>query len=51
MKDIARITMNFPRKKKEELQAIAEEKGITLTALIILAMNEIIRKERKEKSR
>lgn len=51
MKDTARVTMNMPSKKKAELQAIAEEKGITLTALIILAMNEIIRKERKEKSR
>lgn len=49
--DKVQITMKVPSDKKAKAQRIAEEKGITLTVLIILALNNIIEEEEKQKSR
>lgn len=42
--ELTKLTINVPTSKKEKLQKIAKEQGITMTALIILIMNEIIEK-------
>lgn len=49
-KEKVKLTMNVPKDKKERLQEIADERGITMTALVILAMNDIIDEEENRKA-
>lgn len=48
--ETARLTVNIPKIRKEKLQAIADEQGLTLTALVIMNLNKIIEKEEIKKS-
>lgn len=45
-----KLTFNVPKDKKEKLQEIANRRGITMTAMVILAMNDIIEKEENRKA-
>ena len=47
-KEKVKLTMNVPKDKKERLQEIADERGLTMTALVILAMNDIIEEENRK---
>lgn len=48
--ETARLTVNIPKIRKEKLQAIAEEQGLSLTALVITSLNKIIEKEENKKA-
>lgn len=45
-----KLTLNVPKDKKEKLQEIANKRGITMTAMVILAMNDIIDEEENRKA-
>lgn len=49
-KEKVRFTMNLPKDKKEQAQAIAEQMGLTLTSLVILGLNKIIDEEENRKA-
>lgn len=39
-----KMSFNIPVEKREALKQVAEAKGLSMTSLIILAMDEIIKK-------
>lgn len=49
MTEKTKLTINVPKAKKEKLQEIAERKGITMTSMIVLAMNKIIKNDYKNR--
>lgn len=40
-----KVSMNITEQLKDEVQKIAEAKGLTMTALTILALNDLIKRE------
>lgn len=48
--EMTRMTVKIPKIRKEKLQAIAEEQGLSLTALVLTSLNKIIEKEEIKKS-
>lgn len=49
-KEKLRVTMNLPKDKKEKAQALADEMGITLTALLTLGLNKMFDEEENRKA-
>jgi antitoxin component of RelBE/YafQ-DinJ toxin-antitoxin module len=49
-KEKIRFTMNLPKDKKEKAQALADEMGLTMTALVILGLNRIFEEEESKKA-
>lgn len=42
-----KLTINLSQSKKEELRKIAEKKGLTMTSLVIMEINNLIEREKK----